>query len=317
MTKKNIVNTVKVLTSILKFVVDATVMDLVPHYQEWCLNFTTENLRFVIKSLRELSEALLQGGIDDLKDLIICLKSLFTYGAKLLNVVLKKSGEVLSLQRGAHNLVNELLNLTVAVEELLGYGCAARFSTVVQPWVPDLALALGSHCLLDETRGEGYSSDSSENPTFHVPSWFHILARTELCELNSTGSDEENEKVQHPNDFSAFKSLVEMMSKLLSANTTILDAVGVTLLTGSLNALKGKNLDTVLGVLHFVCRKLVRVEDWKELKLMLVSLEKVYRELDTEAEKQDLSEDDMQKLYGAKTLLEPVWTSFIYEEGRD
>lgn len=314
LTRQINVNTVKGLTSVLKFIVDATAMDLLPSYQERCLNFTTENLRFIIKNLRELSAALLQRGEDDLKDLIICLKSVFTYGAKLLNVVLKTSSEVLSLQRGAYNLVNELFNLIAAVEEFLGYRCATRFSTVVQPWAPDLALALGSHSLLEETRDEGLSS---ENPTSHVPSWLHILARIELYELKSTGSDEEDEKVQHPNDFLAFKSLVEMMSKLLNANTKVLDAVGVTFLTGSLNALQSKNIGTVLGILHFVCRKLVRVEDWKELKLMLASLEKVYRELETRADERDFSEDDVQKLYSAKTLLEPVWTSFIYEEGRN
>ncbi|XP_057784459.1 uncharacterized protein LOC131001853 [Salvia miltiorrhiza] len=315
LTKQININVVKGLTSILKFIIDATAMNLVPRYQERCLSFTTENLRFVITNLKELSTAELQLTEDDLKHLIICLKSSFTYGAKLLNVVLK-AGEVSSLQQGAYNLVNEQLNLLVAVEELLGYGCAARFSTVVEPWVPDLALALGSYCLLEQAGDEGLSFGSSENPTFHVPSWFHKLAWIELCELRSTGSGEEIEKVQHPNDFLAFKRLVETMSKLFSANAKLLDAVGVTFLTGSLNALRSKNLDTVLGVLHFVCRKLIRAEDWKELKLMLASLEKVYCKLETEADQQDISEDDRQKLYGAKALLEPVWTSFIYEERR-
>ncbi|KAH6803385.1 hypothetical protein C2S51_031632 [Perilla frutescens var. frutescens] len=317
LTKQININVVKVLTSVLKFIVDATAMDLVPHYHERCLNFTTDNLRFVITNLKELAIAQLQLTEGDLKDLIICLKSSFTYGAKLLNIVLKND-EVSSLKGGAYNLVNELLDLIVAVEELLGYGCAARFSTVVQPWVPDLVLALGSYSLLEHTGDEGFSC-SSENSTFHVPSWLHILARIELCELRSTGSDEEIEKDQHLNDFLAFKRLVEMMSEVLSANTKILDAVGVTFLTGSLNALQSKNLDTVLGVLHFVCGKLVRAEDpnWKELKLMLASLEKVYRGVEIEADKLDSSEDDRQKLYGAKALLEPIWTSFIYDEKKD
>lgn len=314
MTKQINITAVKGLTSILKFIIDATAMNLVPRYQERCLSFTMENLRFITTNLKEQSMAQLQLAEDDLKDLIICLKSSFTYGAKLLNVVLK-AGEVSSLQRGAYDLVNELFNLLVAVEEFLGYGCAARFSTVVEPWVPDLALALGSYCLLEQMGVEGLSFDSSENPTFHVPSWLHKLARIELCEL-STGSAEESEEVQHPNDFLAFKRLVETMSEVLRVNAKILDAVGVTFLTGSLYALRSKNLDTVFGVLHFVCRKLIRAEDWKELKLMLASLEKVYCELETEADKQDSSEGDREKLYGAKALLEPVWTSFIYEEGR-
>lgn len=313
------IDVVKVLTSVLKFIADATAMDLVPRFQERCLNFTTENLRFVITNLKKLSTAQLQLTEDDLKDLIICLKSSFTYGAKLLNIVLK-TGEVSSLRGGAYNLVSELFNLIVAVEELLGYGCAARFFTVFQPWVPDLVLALGSYCLLEQTGDEVlHSSDFSENSTFHVPSWFHILARIELCELRSTGSDEEIEKVQHLNDFLAFKRLIDMMLKLLGGNTKILDAVGATFLTGSLNALQSKNVDTFLGVLHFVCGKLVRAEDtnWKELQLMLASLEKVYCAVEIEADKLDRCEDDRQKLYDAKALIEPIWTSFIYEERRN
>ncbi|KAG6395914.1 hypothetical protein SASPL_142047 [Salvia splendens] len=312
LTKQININAIKGLTSILKFIVDATAMDLVPRYQERCLTFTTENLRFVITNLNQISMAESQLFQDDLKDLIICLKSSFTYGAKLVSVVLK-AGEVSSLQRGAYSLANELFNLLVAVEEHLGYACAARFSTVVEPWLPDLVLALGSSCLLEQNIDEGLTFDLSENPTLHVPSWFHKLARIELCELRSTGSDEE---IEHPNDFLAFKGLVETMSKLLGVNAEILDAVGVTFLTGSLSALRSKNLDTVFGVLHFVCRKLIRAQDWKELKFMLASVEKFYNELEREADKEDISEDDRHKLNGAKTLLEPVWTSFIYEQGR-
>ncbi|XP_047959016.1 uncharacterized protein LOC125204401 isoform X2 [Salvia hispanica] len=312
LTKQININTIKGLTSILKFIVDATAMDLVPRYQDRCLTFTTENLRFVITNLNEISTDESQLFQDDLKDLIICLKSSFTYGAKLVSVVLK-AGEVSSLQQGAYSLANELLNLLVAVEEHLGYACAARFSTVVEPWLPDLALALGSSCLLEQNTDEGLTFDSSKNPTLHVPSWFHTLARIELCELRSTGSTEE---IEHPNDFLAFKGLVETMSKLLGVNAEILDAVGVTFLTGSLSALRSKNLDTVFGVLHFVCRKLIRAQDWKELKFMLASVEKVYGELEREADKEDISEDDRQRLNSAKTLLEPVWTSFIYEQGR-
>lgn len=309
---------VKALTSVLKFIVDATAVNLAPRYQERCLNFTKENLRFIITNLREQSIAQLQFTEEDLKDLIICLKSSFTYGAKLLNIVLKTC-EVSFPQTGAYNLVNELFNLIVSVEEFLGYGCAARFFTVVQPWVPDLILALGSYYLLKQTGDDGFCSDSSENATFHLPSWFYILARIELCEIRDSSSGEEGEKIRHPKDFSVFKRLVQMVLKLLNANTKILDAVGVAFLTGSLNALRSKNFDIVLGLLHFVCVKLVGAEDtdWKELKLMLASLEKIYSELKMEAEEElGNSEDDRQKLYSAKELLEPVWTSFIYDERR-
>ncbi|KAI3451928.1 hypothetical protein Pfo_008593 [Paulownia fortunei] len=310
-------NMVKTLTAVLKFIVDATTMNLAPRYQERCLNFTMENLKFIITNLREHFIAQLQFSEEYLKDIFICLKSSFTYGAKLLNVVLKTC-EVSLPQAGAQSLVNELFNLIVSVEEFLGYGYAARFVAVVQPWVPDLILALGSCCLQKQTQDEGFCSDSSENATFRLPSWFYILARIELCELRDTGSDEEIERVRHPKDFSAFKRLVETMSKLLKANNKILDAVGVIFLTGSLNALGSKNFNVFLGLLHFVCGKLVSADDreWKELKLMLASLEKIYSKVEIEAEELGNSEDDRQKLYSAKALIEPVWTSFIYDERR-
>ncbi|KAK6125254.1 hypothetical protein DH2020_040998 [Rehmannia glutinosa] len=310
-------NMVKTLTVILKFIVDATTMNLAPRYQEKCLNFTTENLKFITTNLKEHSNAQWQFTEEDRKDIFICLKSSFTYGAKLLNVVLKTC-EVSLPQAGAQGLVNELFNLIVSVEEFLGYGFAARLISVVQPWVPDLILALGSCFLLKETPDEGLFSDSSDNATLSLPSWFYILARIELSELRDAGSDEETERVRQPKDFSAFKKLVETMSKLLKANNKILDAVGVNFLTGALSALRSKNFNVILGLLHFVCLKVVGTEDgeWEELKLMLASLGEIYSKVEIEAEEVDNSEDDRQKLYSAKALLEPVWKSFIYDERR-
>ncbi|KAL8472917.1 hypothetical protein ACS0TY_029293 [Phlomoides rotata] len=309
-------NMMKALTSILKFIVDANEMNLAPRHQERCLNFATENLRFIITNLKEQAIAQ-QFTEEDIKDLNICLKSSFTYGAKLLNIVLKTCENPLP-QTEAYNLVNQLFNLIVSVEELLGYGYAARFITSVQPWIPDLILALGSHYLLKQTGDKGLCSHSSENSAFHFPSWFHILARTELSELRNTGSAEESEKVLNSKDFSAFRRLLEMMLKLLKANTEVLDAVGVSFVIGSLNALRSKNFDVVLGLASFVCRKLVRDEDtnWKELKWMLASLEETYPEVIREAEEEGNTEDDREKLYSAKALLEPVWTSFVNDKRR-
>lgn len=290
---------IKALTSILKFIVDATAMNLAPRHHKRCLNFTTKLFRFIITNLTE--QAIAQFNEEDIKDLNICLKSSVTYGAKLLNTVLKTCEDPVP-QTEAYNLVNELFNLIVTVEELLGYGNAVRFITAVQPWIPDLILALGSHHLLKQT------PDSSENSMVHFPSWFHILAGIEFSET---------ENVPNSKDFSAFKRLLEMMLKLLNANTEVLDAVGVSFVTGSLNALRSKNFDVVLGLARFVCLKLVRHEDanWKELKWMLASLEETYREVIKEAEEGGNTEEDREKLYCAKALLEPVWTSFVNDKG--
>ncbi|KAL0343498.1 UNVERIFIED_CONTAM: hypothetical protein Sangu_1237200 [Sesamum angustifolium] len=310
-------NMVKMLTAVLKFVADATAMNLVTRSQDRCLNFTTENVKFIITNLREHSIAQSHITEEDLKDIFICLKSSLTYSSKLLNIMLKAC-EDSSCQAGAYSLVNELFNLIVSVEEFLGYGYAARLVTVIQSWVPDMILALGSNCLGKQTPDKGICSDSSENAAFHLPSWFYILARVELCEQRDTNSDDDTEGDQHAKDFSAFKRLVERMSMLLKSNNKILDAVGAIFLTGSLSALQSKRFDLVLGLLHFVSVKLVSPEhtEWKELKLMLASIEEIYPKVEREAEELGNNESDRQKLYSAKALLEPVWASFIYDDRR-
>ncbi|KAK4416329.1 hypothetical protein Salat_2458400 [Sesamum alatum] len=310
-------NSVKMLTAVLKFLVDATALNLVTCSQDRCLNFAIENVNFIITNLREHSIAQLQITEEDLKDMFVCLKSSFTYSSKLLHIMLKAC-EDSSCQAGAYSLVNELFNLIVSVEEFLGYGYAARLVTVIQPWVPDMILALGSNCLGKQTPEKGVCSDSSENAAFRLPSWFYILARVEFCEQRDTNADDDTEKDQHAKDFSAFKRLVETMSMLLKSNNKILDAVGAIFLTGSLNALQSKKFEVVLGLLHFVCVKLVKPEDteWKELKLMLASIEEIYSKVQPEAEELGNNENDRQKLYSAKALLEPVWLSYIYDESR-
>ncbi|KAL6530042.1 hypothetical protein OROMI_028687 [Orobanche minor] len=312
-------NLVKALTAVLKFIVDATTMNLAPsHYQERCLNFATENLKFIITNLREHSVAQFQVTEEDRKDIFICLKSSFTYAAKLLNTALKGHGVPLP-QAGGQILADELFNLFVSVEEFLGYGFAARLIPIVQPWVPDLVLALGSGFLLKETPEEGPSFNSSNNAVFPLPSWFYILARTEICGVrDDAGSDEETERVGHHNDFSAFKRLVETMCKLLKVNNEVLDAAGARFLSGALSALTSKNFDVVLGILRFVCGKLVGTEEgkWEGFKLMLACLGEMYTAVEKEAEEVDNSEGDRQKLYSAKVLIDPVWKYFIYDGER-
>ncbi|KAL3646421.1 hypothetical protein CASFOL_011601 [Castilleja foliolosa] len=299
-------NLLKTLTAVFKFIVDATIMNLAPpRYQERCLDFTTENLKFITTNLKELSVSQSQITEEDRKDIFTCLKSSFTYGAKLLNSVLQTCEGSLP-QVGVQCLVNELFNLFVSVEEFLGYGFAIRFIQVVQQWIPDLILALGSDCLLKETQDEG---------TFSVPSWFYILARIELYELISDArSDEETESVRQPNDFPALKRLVKTMSELLKANKAALDAVGVKFLKGVLSALRSKDFDAVLGLLHFVCKKLVGTEnrDWKDLKMMLAALEEIYSQVEM-----DEIKGGEEKLNTAKALIEPIWKSFIYDERMD
>ncbi|GER30974.1 condensin-2 complex subunit G2 [Striga asiatica] len=305
-------NMVKMLTVVSKFIVDAATMSLLPpQYQERCLNFTIEYLKFIMTNLREHSLSQLPVSEEYRKDIFICLKSSFTYGAKLLNLVLK-TDEVPLSPEGPQCLVNELFNLFVSVEEFLGYGFATRLNSVVQPWIPDLILAMGSWTLLKEAPNGGPHAINNAIMVY-LPTWYCVIAGIEIFKLREAGSDDETENVNH---FPAFRRFMETTCKLLKANREVLDAVGVKFLNGALSAFGSKNFEVVFGLLRFVCVELVGIEgDWGGLRMMLACLGEIYAKLEMEAEVMDKSEGDGEKFsFGAKALIEPVWKTYIYDE---
>lgn len=308
-------NVVKMLTAVLKFIADALTMDLVHKSQEECLSFTLEYIKFIISSLREHSGEELQFTEDMLKEIYLCLKSSFTYVAKLVNVVLKSFSEASQPLLGAFDIANELLNLYVSIEEYLGYGYAVRLFPAVKPWVPDLILALGSLNLMKQIP---VGKSGSFNPKDDLPLWVSTLARTELAEQQDISSDEEPDRISQMEGFKTFKKLVNVMVQLLRANHNVLDAVGLTLLNNLLVGLKSKNFDIVLGLLHFVCVKLVRHEEreWKELTSMLTSLQQIYHQLELEKESCN-GEDARQVLQRARALVEPVWKCYLSDDRRN
>lgn len=307
---------VKMLTAVLKFTVDANTMNLAPCHQERCLNFTMEYLKFINMNLRKYSICEQHFTEEGLKEMCLCLKSSFSYAAKLLNVVLKSSEAALP-KLGAYDLVNELLNLFISVEELLGHGYASRFVTAIKPWVPDLILAFGSCHLLMKTPGESVHSIASGNGVSTFPSWFSVLAKIELSEITDIGPEEDTDRYPNSVVFTAFKRLIEMITERLKSNDHVLDSVGAIFLVGSQHALESKHFYLVLGLLHFICVKLVehKDEEWKKLKLMSASLEEIYRKVEVEAEEPSNGEDGRQILQRARELLEPVWMSCIYHGG--
>lgn len=313
--QQRILNVVKMLTAVLKFIADAHTMDLVHKSQEECLSFTLQNIKFIISNLRKSYEEELQFTEDMLKEIYLCLKSSFTYVTKLMNVVLKSFSEASQPLWGAFDIANELLNLYVSIEEYLGYGYAVRLFPAVKPWVPDLILALGSVSLMKQIPG---GRTSSFNPEDDLPLWVSTLARIELAEQQDTSSDEEPDRISKMGDFKTFKKLVNLMVQLLRANFTVLDAVGLTILNNLLVGLKRKNFDLVFGLLHFVCVKLVRHDEreWKELTSMLTSLQQIYPQLESELESCN-GEDARQELQSAKALVEPVWKCYLCDDGRN
>ncbi|EPS65713.1 hypothetical protein M569_09063, partial [Genlisea aurea] len=242
MKSRRIANMVKMLTVVLKFIVDVTNMSPALGSQKRCLEFAAESLKFIIRRLREYSATRLPFNEEEIIEIFVCLKSYVTYGAKLVNIVLR-SGEHHLPVAGPYALVNELLHLTVSIEEFLGYRYACGFLSVVKPWLPDLVLALGAHSLFRQSpqEGGGICSDSSENATLDFPSWFYTLAKIELCELTDAGVGDGTESAKPAKYFPAFRRLLEMKSKLIKANNEVLDFVGLIFINGCQIGLQDRN----------------------------------------------------------------------------
>lgn len=295
-------------------------MDLVPRNQEKWLKFALEYVNFLISILRQHSLGQLQFKEVELKETFFCLKSSFTYAAKLLNIHLASSSEASSPSLiECSDLANKLIDLTFSTEKYLGYSYAMRIVGSAKPWLPDLILALGSSHILKQSPGETMCHFASNQSKTNIPSWPSILAKIEACESSDVGSDEEDERGSKSGRFCAFRKLMGMMVQLLRANHEVLDAVGLTFLAGLSVGLERKDFELVLGLVHFVCAKLVSHEDgeWGELNLMLEYVKKIYPEMEREAKDIENSEDGKEKLRRAILLIQPVWMCYMSETGRE
>ncbi|GAV80895.1 Condensin2nSMC domain-containing protein [Cephalotus follicularis] len=315
--QKGILNKVKMLTAVLKFIVDANTIGLASHKYGRCLKFASAYVQNIISTLGQQSIDQMQFKEEELKVLIPCLKSSFTYAAKLLNVVLQDTSQVSQTAPDMFYLANDLLDLITSIELYLGSGYAARMVAATKPWLPDLVLALGVGCMFKQTQAEKLYFNASDCIKHHYPSWLSILAKTELCELSEVSSGEEGDRVSEPEEFPAFKKLVELIVSLLKRNSNLLDAVGMIFLTGSVVGLERKDFRLVLRLLQFVCVKLIGLEDreWNGFDMMLSSLPDIYPLLEREIEEQS-NEDERHILHGSRALLEPVWLYHVYETGR-
>ncbi|PWA69849.1 ARM repeat superfamily protein [Artemisia annua] len=314
--QKRISNMVKLSTSILKFIIDSSSVDRIRDDQERCLSFTRQYVEFVIVSLRQHSHGLLEFKEEDLKDTFLCLKSSFTYAAKLLNLVLTSSSESTPPSIEAHNLANDLFDLIISVEEHLGPRYGSLVLSAAKLWLPDLILALGSLKIHKSSSTTASSSSSAfAETTLGFPSWLLILAKIEIFDQQDSDVDDNNdEKVVLPSKYSTFRKVVEVMTKLLrvGANQSLLDAVGVFLLDGSMAGLNKKNFEMISGVLHFVCTKLVKHEnvEWEDRKLMLESIRQMYPQMERTAEELR-NGHEKELLERARMLVEPVWRCYI------
>ncbi|KDP32070.1 hypothetical protein JCGZ_12531 [Jatropha curcas] len=310
-------NKLKMLTAVLKFIVDSIAMGFLSDIHKRCLSFAASYFKHVIFALGQQYSEGLQLKEDDLKDSILCLKSSFSYAGKLLNLILKDTNGTSLPTQEACDLANDILDLITSIELYLGSSFAARIVAATKSWLPDLILALGSGGILKQTPVEGAYLTSLSQVKLHFPSWPLILAKTELCKMSEVNPEEEDKVLESEEKFPVFEKFIEIILSLLKRNPNVLDSVGVIFLIYSVVGLERKDFGLVLGILHFVCVKLVGQEDktWSELDMMLSSLPDIYPHIEREIEEQS-DGDAKQKLQSARALVEPVWLYHVYESGR-
>ncbi|KAK7406455.1 hypothetical protein VNO78_08081 [Psophocarpus tetragonolobus] len=304
---------VKMLTAVLKFMVDATsICFSASHDHGLFLNYASKCVQHIILSLDQLYHKQIQVKEEDKRNIVICLKSSFTYAAKILNVILtESSGSLINLPK-AFDLANNLLDLIISTESSMGSGYALRLVAAAKTWMPDLLLALGSNSILKNTDCDQEHSTAIEQMKLHFPKWPSILAKTELLEVNEAEEDDESSQ---PKKFSAFNKFLAMLIMLLKKNPSILDAVGVIFMVSSLLGLEQKDFELALGLLRFVCLKLFKHDDKDWGDIMLSSLQEIFYKIDRKITEEN-DEDELEKLTCAKQLIEPLWMHHLYETGR-
>ncbi|GAB2282706.1 hypothetical protein Dimus_017245 [Dionaea muscipula] len=304
---KRMSNMVKVLTAVLKFIVDAADVGFIPQHYERCLRFASTYFQNVITCLRQSSREKLMFQEEQLREMCTCLRSCFSYGAKLLSIVLSSVNEASPATTGLDDLANDLLDLIAATESYCGDSYAAMFIRVAKQWLPDLILALGSRCMLNHSPEKAetfYASDDDDKE--HLPSWLTVLAKIEIHELSSVSSAEE---ATEQKAFPIFNKLVRMMIPLLQANNDVLDVIGLIFFISSKVGLLHKDYGLVLGLVHFVCTKLLGTEDresGKKLNLTLTYLRELHSLIERSVEELSSTEDGYQELLHAKALLQPL-----------
>ncbi|KAJ6366744.1 hypothetical protein OIU77_003180 [Salix suchowensis] len=317
--ERSMSNKVKMLTAVLKLVVDSIAMGLLSCIHGRCLNFTSAYLKHIIFALEHQSSEKLQFKEDELKDIFLCLKSSFSYAAKLLNLILCDTSETSPLLQEAFDLVNDMLDLITSIELHVGSVFAAGLVASAKSWLPDLILALGYLCMLKDTQVASTYITALDCIKAGYPSWPIILAKTELHEIREANVEEVDDIFSKPEEeeLCVFKKFMGTIVSLLKGKFKILDAIGVILLTGSVVGLERKDFGVALGLLHFVCVKLVGEEDreWNELDMMLDFLPDIYHQIERGIEEQS-DQNARQKLCSARMLLDHVWFYHIHETGR-
>lgn len=305
------------LTSVLKFFVDTVTMGLSCCDSKRCLDMTAAFIQHSILAFGQKFSNTSLFKENELKETILCLKSSITYALKFLNLVLKDPNEASKPLLEVFKLANCLLDLITCIELQFGSGYALSLLTGLKPWLPDLIVALGSGYMLNETE-PGAAISLFEQIKLNFPSWLSVLASIELEEIREASSEaEDGTGTPVLEKHSVLQKFISAAIKMIGKSWKLADAIGAILLGGSAVGLERNDCRLVLGLIRFVCAKLVPEEDrhWGKFDMMLASLCSIYPEIEKRVEEGG-SEDGQEKLKDALALLEPVWTYNLYESGR-
>ncbi|XP_038881151.1 uncharacterized protein LOC120072745 [Benincasa hispida] len=303
---------VKNLIAVLKFIVDAISMGFLSQKYELCLKFASEYMQSITSILGQHVYKDIQ--IDaEMKEIFLCLKSSWTYAAKLLGEISRRVED--SLLTETSILGHYLLDLIALTEVHLGSAYASRLVAVAKAWLPDLILALGASCTMRPVEGEEAYINLFEQTKFYFPSWFSIVGKIELSNTSEDSAEEgDDDGSSNKHNSSTFKKFLKMIVTFLKRDHHILDAVGVIFMVGSEVGLERKDFGLVLGLLQFVCRSLYSADDREWGDIMLASLRRCYPQIEREIE--ECNGDGLYQLEKAKALLEPIWLYHIFETGK-
>lgn len=270
--EKRIFNIIKLSTSLLKFIIDSNTINQTNNHQEKYLNFTRNYFGFIIQNLKQHSHGILEFKEEKIKETFLCLKSSFTYSAKLLNITLTKTSSQPSIQ--VHNLSSTMFDFILSIEEHMGFKYGSLLFSVIKSWLPDLILGL-----------RFFPQMEKQPPPFWVKILVDVM-ESKLC---------------------VFKKVVELMVKLLRGNKSVMDVFG-----GFLLNLEIKDFEFLFRVLSFVCGKLVRHEngEWGEMKVMLECVGRIYPWMEKMSE-EVRDEEEREWLEKGRAILEPVWRCYV------
>ncbi|KAK9749580.1 hypothetical protein RND81_02G135700 [Saponaria officinalis] len=300
--RRKLLNFVKISTTILKYIVDASTMNPMSNNHQRCLNFTSAYLQNMISVFKRCFNGELKFQDTQLREIHVCLKSSFAYSAKLVNLVLASVDDDSPAPVEVYEVSNHLLDLIASTELHCGSSYAARLVTLAKLWLPDIILGLRSKCLLKPF------SDGE----MRVHPWLTILANLELHEIKRSASgedDDEDEKPEGDGEFPAFEKLIGMLVQLVRINHEILDGFSLVVLLVSMTGLRSKEFGLVLGLVRFVFAKLVTTSDdahLRKLNMTMAYVQELYPQVESLLGEADDGEG-FEELLSIKALLEPVW----------